>query len=183
MLLIKLQRNGEYHTWHFSQLCCTICWRFEWLTEVSPFIQKNIKSTFLYICAFLFEAFFGLKDSLENILKSLILSLSVLVGLCSICFISVNPSVPKKYTAVHQCTQSRHASNDFSYPYLSPPLLLLILRRYNINTGLWQGVNSCIKVHKRNYLKIINTDCETQEFTSEYMFTQITPELQTKYFS
>lgn len=64
-------------------------------------------------------------------------------------------------------------------PIFFPPLLLLILSRYNINIALWRGIISCIKVHKQNHLKVINTDGETWiHLRIHLVFTQITQELQ-----
>lgn len=159
------------------------CMLTRWVINRSqPFYtEEHQKYLFVHLCIFIWSLLWTQGFTRKYFKGSY--SLSVCIGWTSQhLFISVNPSVPKKYTAVHQCTQSRHASNDFSYPCLSPRLLLLILSRYNISTVLWQGINSCIKVHKQDHLKIINTDCEIQEFTLEYMFTQITPELQNKYF-
>ena len=162
MLLIKLQRNWEYHTWHFSQFCFTMYVDTDWVTEVCPFIKKYIKSTIMYICAFLFYAFFGLKNSIENVLECFILSVCIDWTLQHL-FISISPSVPENCTAVHQCTLRRRASNDFSYPYLFPTLLLLILSRYNISIALWQEISSYMKVDEQNHLEVIKTECETQK--------------------
>lgn len=135
-----------------------------------PFYEEeHQKYHFVHLCIFILSLFWTQEFNRKRFKVFYSLSLCIDWTLQHL-FISISPSVPEKCTAVHQCTQSRHASNDFSYPCLFPPHLLLILSRYSISIALWQGINSCIKVHKQNHLKVINTDCVTQEFTSEYIF-------------
>lgn len=131
-----------------------------------PFYKELQKCHFVYMCIFILRLFWTQEFNWKHFKVFYSLSLCIDWTLQHL-FISISPSV---CTAAHQCMQSRHASNDFSYPYLFPCILLLTLNRYSINIALWWEISTCIEVHKQNHLKVINTNGETQEFTSEYIF-------------
>lgn len=120
VISIKLQRNGEYCTWHFSHLCCTMY--VDTLTNRSqPFSkEEHQKCHFVHLCIFIISLFWSQEFNRKHF--KVFYSLSVCIDwTLQHFFISISPSVPEKCTAVHQCLQSRHAGNDFSYPYFFPP--------------------------------------------------------------
>lgn len=84
VLSIKLQRDWEYYTWHFSHLCFTMC--VGTLTNRSqPFYKEHQKCHFVYLCIFILSLFWIQEFNRKHFKEFYSLSLCVLIGLCSIC--------------------------------------------------------------------------------------------------
>lgn len=79
--------------------------------------EEHQKCHFVYPGIFILSLFWTQESSRKHFKVFYILSVCIDWALQHL-FISISPSVPEKCTAVHQCMQSRHASNDFSYPYI-----------------------------------------------------------------
>lgn len=120
VLSIKLQRVWEYYTWHFSHLWFTM-YVGSLTNRSQPFYKEHQKCHFVYLCIFILSLFRTQEFNRKHYKVFYSLSMCIDWTLQHL-FISISPSVPEKCTAVHQCMQNRHASNDFSYPYLFPPV-------------------------------------------------------------
>lgn len=79
--------------------------------------EEHQKCHFVYPGIFILNLFWTQESSRKHFKVFYSLSVCIDWALQHL-FISISPSVPEKCTAVHQCMQSRHASNDFSYPYI-----------------------------------------------------------------